>query len=98
MGVTRRIFGENERQVQLDMYTGKRQTSSTLPLEKELLTKEKRHELLKLMSELGVLDRDVLVMKFIQGNSSEEIAIKTGMFQDTVEKRIYHALKKLTLT
>ncbi|MFD1032890.1 sigma factor-like helix-turn-helix DNA-binding protein [Metaplanococcus flavidus] len=74
------------------------QTSSTLSIEEELLTKEKRYELLKLMSELGVLDRDVLVMKFIQGNSNEEIALNTGMVQDIVEDRIYQALKKLTIT
>ncbi|RAZ79289.1 sigma-70 family RNA polymerase sigma factor [Planococcus halotolerans] len=74
------------------------QTSSTLSIEEELLTKEKRYKLLRLMSELGVLDRDVLVMKFIQGNTNEEIAIKTGMVQGTVEDRVYQALRKLSLT
>lgn len=74
------------------------QTSSTLSIEEELLTKEKRYKLLKLMSELGVLDRDVLVMKFIQGNTNEEIALKTGMVQGTVEDRVYQALSKLKLT
>lgn len=73
------------------------QTSSTLSIEEELLTKEKRYKLLKLMSELGVLDRDVLVMKFIQGNSNEEIALKMGMIQSTVEDRVYRALRKLSL-
>lgn len=73
------------------------QTRSSLSIEEEWLTKEKRHELLKLMCELGVLDRDILVMKFIQGRSSEEIAIHTGMVQCTVEDRIYQAIKKLTL-
>lgn len=71
------------------------QTSSTLSIEEELLTKEKRYKLLRLMSELGVLDRDVLVMKFIQGNSNEEIALKMGMVQGAIEDRIYQALKKL---
>jgi RNA polymerase sigma factor (sigma-70 family) len=74
------------------------QISSTLSIEEELLNKEKRQELLKLMCELGVLDRDVLVMKFIQGSSNEEIAKRMGMFQATVENRIYKALKKLPPT
>lgn len=73
-------------------------TRSTLSIEEELLTKEKRYKLLRLMSELGVLDRDVLVMKFIQGNSNEEIALKTGMVQDTVEDRVFQALSNLKLT
>ncbi|RLQ92741.1 sigma-70 family RNA polymerase sigma factor [Planomicrobium sp. Y74] len=74
------------------------QTSSTLSIEEELLTKEKRYKLLRLMSELGVLDRDVLVMKFIQGNTDKEIASKTGLVQGTVEDRVYQALRKLSLT
>lgn len=74
------------------------QTSNALTVEEELLTKEKRYELLKLMCGLGVLDRDVLVMKFLQGNSNAEIAVKTGMIQGTVDDRIHQALKKLSLT
>lgn len=85
-----------KRQVQLEMNIDNLMTSKTLSYEEVLLSKEKRHELLKLMCGLSILDRDVLVMKFIQGNSNEEIAIKTGMVQSIVEDKIYQALKKLT--
>ncbi|WP_198038582.1 sigma-70 family RNA polymerase sigma factor [Planococcus lenghuensis] len=75
------------------MNNGTLQTSNALSIERELLTRGKRHELLKLMSEVGVLDRDILVMKFIHGSSNKEIAMNMGLVQCTVEDRIYKALK-----
>lgn len=75
----------------------KLQTSSTLSIEEELLKRGNRNELLKLISRLNVLDRDILVMKFMQSFSNEEIAINTGLAKSTIEDRIYHVLKKVTL-
>lgn len=73
------------------------QTSSTLTIEEKLLAKN-RIELLKLLSELGALDRDILVMKLIQGHSHEEIAVHLGLFIYSVENRIVSTLKKWDVT
>lgn len=83
-----------KRQVKLDMRYENIQTSSTLSVEEELTAKENRFELLKRLSELGALDRDILVMKLIQGSSAEEIALHLGLAEYTVEIRIYDAFKK----
>lgn len=73
-------------------------TSSTLSREEELLAKNNRNVLLKLMSELSILDRDILVMKFLQDSSTDEIARTLGLGRHNVEKRIRHALQKWTGT
>lgn len=77
------------------MRYGNMETSSTLSMEEELMAaRENRFELLKLLSELGALDRDILVMKLIQGHSNKEIALHLGLAEYTVEIRIHDALKK----
>lgn len=77
------------------MKYGNMETSSTLSMEEELMaTRENRFELLKLLSEVGALDRDILVMKLIQGHSNKEIALHLGLVEYTVEIRIHDALKK----
>ncbi|MDN3451685.1 sigma factor-like helix-turn-helix DNA-binding protein [Planococcus sp. APC 3906] len=77
------------------MRFGNMETSSTLSMEEELMAaRENRFELLKLLSELGALDRDILVMKLIQGISNKEIAVHLGLVEYTVEIRIHDALKK----
>lgn len=74
------------------------QTSSTLAIEEKLLARGNRIELLKLLSEIEALDRDILVMKLIQGYSHEEIAIHLGLFKYSVETRIVSTLKKWDVT
>ncbi|MBB5181575.1 RNA polymerase sigma factor (sigma-70 family) [Planomicrobium koreense] len=77
------------------MRYGNMETSSTLSMEEELMAaRENRFELLKLLSELGALDRDILVMKLIQGISNKEIAVHLGLAEYTVKIRIHDALKK----
>lgn len=70
------------------------QTSSTLAVEEKLLARGNRVELLKLLSELEALDRDILVMRLIQGHSHEEIAVHLGLFIYSVENRIVSTLQK----
>lgn len=74
------------------------QTSSTLDIEEELLARRNRFELLKLLSELEMLDRDILVMRLIQGHSHEEIAVHLGLFKYSVENRIVSTLQKWDVT
>lgn len=64
-------------------------------MEEELMAaRENRFELLKMLSDLGALDHDILVMKLIQGNSNKEIAVHLGLVEYTVEIRIQYAFKK----
>lgn len=70
------------------------QTSSTLAIEEKLLARGNRIELLKLLSKLEALDRDILVMRLIQGHSHEEIAVHLGLFKCSVENRIVSTFKK----
>lgn len=74
------------------------QTSGTLDIEEKLLARRNRFELLKLLSELEMLDRDIIVMKLIQGYSHEEIAVHLGVFKYSVENRIVSTLKKWDVT
>lgn len=83
-----------ERQVQLQVKNEHTQTSRKPPIEEKLLSEDNRLELLRLLSELGTLDRDILVMKLIQGNSSEEIALNMQLFQCTIEERICFTFQK----
>lgn len=53
---------------------------------------ENRNELLYLMCELEILDRDILVRKFFQGMENEEIARHMGLKEATVANRISYAL------
>lgn len=71
-----------------------RKLGGILPTVPETLTREERIGLLKLMCELEILDRDILVRKFLQGMASEEIALHMGLKSLTVDNRIDHAIKK----
>lgn len=73
-------------------------TSSTLAIEETLLAGGNRIKLLKLLSKVGALDRDILVMRLIQGHSHEEIAVHLGLFKYSVENRIVSTLKKWDVT
>lgn len=83
-----------KRQVKLGMRYENIPTSSTVSVEEELMARENRVALLQMLSELGALDRDILVMKLIQGNSNEEIALHLGLVEGVIELRINYAFKK----
>lgn len=79
------------------MRTNHSKRSSTLSLTERLLMGERKNDLLKLMSKVGVLDRDILARKFLQEMSSEEIAKEMGLIARVVDDRIYHAVKQLSM-
>lgn len=59
---------------------------------------ERKNELLRFMSKVGVLDRDILARKFLQEMSSEEIAKEMGLIARVVDDRVYQALRQLSIT
>lgn len=69
--------------------------NNTYIAETKLLIRENKNEFLRLMSELSMLDRDILVMKFFLDMTNEEIANNIGATKATVDNRIYHGEKKL---
>lgn len=69
--------------------------SSILSGTEALLVQKHKNELLKFMSKVGVLDRDILVMKFFQDMPEEEIAKNMGLVQQTIKDRINCNLKEL---
>lgn len=69
--------------------------ANTHTAETRLFIRENKNEFLKIISELSMLDRDILVMKFLLDMTNEEIANNIGATKATVDKRIYHGEKKL---
>ncbi|MGB6406998.1 MAG: sigma factor-like helix-turn-helix DNA-binding protein [Planococcus donghaensis] len=61
-------------------------------IEPEKFVMENRNELLHLMCELEVLDRDILIRRFFLGMENEEIAIQMGLTASTVDNRIIYAV------
>ncbi|WP_416144596.1 hypothetical protein [Planococcus koreensis] len=60
------------------------ETSNTLSMEEELMAaRENRFELLKLLSELGALDRDILMIKLIH------VLIRSGIFGNKYLLNLY---------
>ena len=64
------------------------------PAEVYMITKDERDDLLKLMCDLEILDRDIIVRKFFQYMPSKDIAIHMGLRESTVDKRINYVMKK----
>lgn len=67
-------------------------TGNLGPVIPEKFTMENKNELLHLMCELEVLDRDILIRKFFLGMENEEIAIHMGLTPSTVDTRITYAI------
>lgn len=63
--------------------------------EEEFLTKEEENQLIKLINQLEQIDRNIFVMKFFLGESSEDIAKKLNMSKAAIDNRIYRGKKKL---
>lgn len=68
------------------------EAAAVLAISPEKFVMENRNELLYLMCELEILDRDILVRKFFQGMANDEIAIHMGLKESTVSDRISYAL------
>ena len=77
------------------MRTSHSKRSSTLSQTERLLMGERKNELLRFMSKIGILDRDILVRKFFLHMPNEEIANDMGLIVRVVDERVYHALKQL---
>ncbi|OED32371.1 RNA polymerase subunit sigma-70 [Planococcus maritimus] len=71
------------------------EVSSPDSSERNLLIAENKNELLQLMAEMNVLDRDILVMKFFLEMTNEEIALHMGLTKAAIDNRIYRGKKRL---
>lgn len=63
--------------------------------EEHVLLKESIRELEKLLNLFSPVDRNILIMKFFWGMSSEEISTKLGLTKSAVDNRIYRGKKQL---
>lgn len=64
-------------------------------VEDEIINKEDRKELISLINLLGPVDKDIFIMKFFLGISSEKIAKKLCVTKASVDNKIYRGKKKL---
>lgn len=63
--------------------------------EDEFMISEDRKEFIRLINNLQPVDRDIFIMKFLLGMSSNEIAVKTGLSKSAIDNRIYRSKKVL---
>ena len=63
--------------------------------EEEYLSKESTLELLKMMSQLEQIDRDIFTMKYFLNMRSQDIADQLGLSKAAVDNRLYRGKKKL---
>ncbi|GGF59765.1 DNA-directed RNA polymerase sigma-70 factor [Paenibacillus albidus] len=63
--------------------------------EDELLLQEERTELLELIDRLEPVEREIFMMKYFLGASTESISAKLGLTRAAVDNRIYRGKKKL---
>ncbi|RNF41210.1 sigma factor-like helix-turn-helix DNA-binding protein [Planococcus salinus] len=68
------------------------ESGELLPDSPEKFAKDNRNELLYLMCDLEILDRDILVRRFFQGMENEEIARHMGLKEAAVAERIAYAI------
>lgn len=64
-------------------------------IQARLLDKEMKHDLLLAISNLGELDRDIFMMKYFLGMTSQEIVQQTGLSITAIDNRVYRGRKKL---
>jgi RNA polymerase sigma-70 factor (ECF subfamily) len=64
-------------------------------VEKDVLTNEKRKEILDAVKSLGEIDSMIIFLKFYLGESSKEISKRLGLTVSNVDTRTHRALKKL---
>ncbi len=63
--------------------------------EEQMLLKENTKEIKKLLNSFSATDRNIFIMKFFWGMSSEEISGKLGLTRSAVDNRIYRSKKQL---
>ena len=63
--------------------------------EEEFLIRSSTEDLLKMMSQLEPLDRDIFTMKFFLNMNNEEISQHLGLTKASVDNRIYRGKKRL---
>ncbi|QAY67392.1 sigma-70 family RNA polymerase sigma factor [Paenibacillus protaetiae] len=63
--------------------------------EDELIIMEEKTELIKLINLLEPMDRDIFMMKFFLGIKTEDISLKLGLTNASIDNRIYRGKKKL---
>lgn len=63
--------------------------------EEEFLIRSATEDLLKMMTQLEPLDRDIFTMKFFLNMNNEEISQHLGLTKASVDNRIYRGKKRL---
>ncbi len=63
--------------------------------EKEFLIKSSIDDLLKMMTKLEQVDRDIFTMKYFLNMKNEEIAQQLGLTKASVDNRVYRGKKRL---
>jgi RNA polymerase sigma-70 factor, ECF subfamily len=63
--------------------------------EDELVVREDKAELIRLINLLDPIDRNIFIMKFFLGLKTEEIAAKLGLTNSSVDNRLHRGKKKL---
>lgn len=71
------------------------ETSEAASIEDELIEREDRTELIRLINQMEPVDRDIFIMKYFLGLKSEEISARLGLTVASVHNRIYRGKKKL---
>lgn len=64
-------------------------------VEDRLIQSENRKEIINLINELDSVDRNIFILKFFLGYTSEDIALKLGITKAAVDNRIYRGKRKL---
>ncbi|MEK3954228.1 sigma-70 family RNA polymerase sigma factor [Psychrobacillus sp. FSL K6-1464] len=69
--------------------------NSVKSAEDEFLVRSSTQDLLKMMTQLEPLDRDIFTMKFFLNMKNEEISQHLGLTKASVDNRIYRGKKRL---
>lgn len=67
-------------------------------LEDEIMISENKKDIMKLLSELEEMDKQIFIMKYFLGLKAEEIGDKLSISKAAVDSRIYRSKKKLKIT
>lgn len=64
-------------------------------LEDEILLSENQNDVMKLLNELELIDKEIFIMKYFLGLKAEEIGKRLNLSKSSVDSRIYRNKKKL---
>jgi len=68
--------------------------SMEMPIEMQIINKEEYENLIRELSQLNEIDKQILVMKYVLDMSYKEIANSLGVLEKNVDMRIYRAKLK----